>query len=167
MTSQEICPVGTYCQDGIQHPCPARHYGSSKGLSSSECSGLCKAGYYCPVASISGREHTCDITRSDRYCPEGSARPLATADGFYAVASDKQKDVEDLQALLLEPAANVAPGYVSQEVCPRGSYCLNGKTFALRCCPFVHLCVYMAALSFTFSFSRRLRLALPLLTQHS
>ena len=102
MKSQEICPVGHYCQDGLKFPCPARYYGGSRGLSSSDCSGLCQAGYYCPVGSVSRREHTCGSNRADQYCPQGSAQPSITSMGYYSVANNDMYE-EDFQVTMLGP----------------------------------------------------------------
>lgn len=44
------------------------------------------------------------------YCPDGSSRPLHTAEGYYAV----------------RPHFEAGGGYGGQELCPRGSYCLEG-----------------------------------------
>ena len=128
MASQEICPPGHYCDEGVKIPCPARYYGNGKGLSTSSCSGLCKEGYYCPVGSVSARQHSCGSNRADQYCPQGSAQPSVTAKGYYAVASDDIYE-EDFQVSLLEPAAKAIGGYTSQEICPRGSYCQRGVAY--------------------------------------
>lgn len=46
------CPIGSYCKQGVALPCPVGTYGSSPGLSSPLCSGLCPAGRYCPAGTF-------------------------------------------------------------------------------------------------------------------
>lgn len=46
------CGLGTYCVNGTVYDCPAGRYGNSLGLSSPLCSGVCRAGFYCPVGSV-------------------------------------------------------------------------------------------------------------------
>ena len=45
---QSIAPAGSFATNGILYLCPAGRFGSVPGLSSSDCSGLCHKGYYCP-----------------------------------------------------------------------------------------------------------------------
>ena len=47
------CALGHYCVNGLEYRCPAGRYGSSEGLMSPECTGLCLPGEYCPEGSIS------------------------------------------------------------------------------------------------------------------
>jgi hypothetical protein len=72
-TEQMICPIGTYCNQGIQVACPPGTYGQTIGLSSSACSGLCQIGYYCPAGSISAREKLCPLGRYGNHEGLGSA----------------------------------------------------------------------------------------------
>jgi len=44
---QEICPKGSYCDNGRKHNCPAGTYGDQTGLFYQFCSGFCPAGFYC------------------------------------------------------------------------------------------------------------------------
>jgi hypothetical protein len=60
-TSQEMCPQGSYCVNGMRVLCPAGFWGGSLGLSFKMCSGFCPAGYYCEE----GTDHP-------RECPENS-----------------------------------------------------------------------------------------------
>eukprot|EP00750_Incisomonas_marina_P004846 INCI13503.2.p1 GENE.INCI13503.2~~INCI13503.2.p1 ORF type:complete len:1461 (+),score=200.99 INCI13503.2:175-4557(+) len=52
-TGQALCEPGHYCPDslGIMLTCPPGVYGSSTGLSTSECDAECGPGQYCPEAS--------------------------------------------------------------------------------------------------------------------
>ena len=51
--------------------CPAGTFGDSVLLRTSQCSGACAAGYYCPAASTSAVAHRCGGVGA--FCPEGSA----------------------------------------------------------------------------------------------
>jgi hypothetical protein len=55
-TSQEICPKGSYCVDGVKKLCPAGFWGGSLGMSFKMCSGFCPAGTYCTEGSDHPRE---------------------------------------------------------------------------------------------------------------
>ena len=55
------CPMGAYCIDGMIHDCPAGRYGRAQRLDSSDCSGPCQKGYYCPKGSISRTQNPCPI----------------------------------------------------------------------------------------------------------
>lgn len=106
----EICPVGFYCLDGLKYSCPAGTFGAQTGLSTPNCSDLCPAGFYCPTATILPHSYPCPIEAS-HYCPVGSSHPTPVAIGYY-VRKDKDADPRG--------------GYTSQELCPPGSYCING-----------------------------------------
>lgn len=62
-TDQVLCPAGSYCTGGIRQPCPAGRYGFLTGLTSSNCSGLCAKGYYCPAGSTVATQNLCPIGR--------------------------------------------------------------------------------------------------------
>ena len=70
-TSEELCPLGHYCQYGIRKECEPGSYGGTTGLAVSTCSGLCTAGYYCHAASPSATQYDCGS--ANVYCPEGSS----------------------------------------------------------------------------------------------
>ena len=72
-TAQVICEPGTYCISGERFPCPAGVYGSVSGLSSSDCSGPCDPGYFCPEQSTSRRQRDCG--GADYFCPGGEGAP--------------------------------------------------------------------------------------------
>lgn len=86
--------AGSYCLgDGTARSCPGGTFGSSEGLSTANCSGLCLGGYYCPPGSISPTEYPCThMQPSDKhasyYCPEGSHVPIPTRLGFYVTYQD-------------------------------------------------------------------------------
>ena len=52
-----------------------------QGLITSNCTGLCKAGYICHEAATREDEHPCGGT--DRYCPTGSYVPTPVTIGYY------------------------------------------------------------------------------------
>ena len=56
---QTICPLGHYCELGKRIRCPAGKYGGATGLSTSECSGNCDAGYFCPQGSWMAHQNKC------------------------------------------------------------------------------------------------------------
>jgi hypothetical protein len=73
-SEQHKCEPGSYCIDGTRYRCPAGRYGDKHGETSNECSGLCKAGYYCPLGSSSPTQIECG-SKPNVYCPESSAIP--------------------------------------------------------------------------------------------
>ncbi|KAL4094950.1 hypothetical protein PRIC1_010600 [Phytophthora ramorum] len=84
--AQRRCEPGHYCVDGERHACPAGTFGNKAGLTTAECSGLCAAGYYCPEGSIVAQAVAC--ATSAAFCPQGSALPTATAEGYCAVSEN-------------------------------------------------------------------------------
>lgn len=77
--SQTQCPSGSYCSQGVKRACPAGRFGSAPGLSSPECSGHCKAGFFCPEGSVSATETPCGLPGT--YCPAGSGSPRTLLQG--------------------------------------------------------------------------------------
>ncbi|KAJ1412983.1 hypothetical protein B484DRAFT_173156, partial [Ochromonadaceae sp. CCMP2298] len=101
------CPAGEYMQygfEGLSLPafrcmqCGGGRYGNTSGLTSSYCSGLCTASYYCPPGSTAPTQLQCAQSilagegdsagngdgRGDGsgvFCPEGSGAPIAAAAG--------------------------------------------------------------------------------------
>jgi hypothetical protein len=78
---QVICEVGHWCEGGLKYECPKGYWGGTEGLNTSECSGLCFPGYYCPVASYSPRQIECG--NASVYCPQGSYEPTPVSIGYY------------------------------------------------------------------------------------
>mmetsp|Transcript_6735 Transcript_6735/g.11070 ORF Transcript_6735/g.11070 Transcript_6735/m.11070 type:complete len:1107 (+) Transcript_6735:128-3448(+) len=107
--SIDICPTGSYCQKGVQVPCPGGTYGDITGLSTAECSGKCPMGWYCPLGTIGSHSHPCSNSPT-LYCPEGSPSPIDTSLGYYAV----------------ESSYTTGGGYGAEIICPPGSYCIGG-----------------------------------------
>eukprot|EP01035_Chromulina_nebulosa_P019898 gene19898-25853_t len=82
--SQSLCEPGYYCpSDGIRRLCPAGRYGSSSGLSHSNCDGSCESGYYCPEGSITSIQVKCG--GFNYYCPAGSSIAYEVDIGYYSV----------------------------------------------------------------------------------
>ena len=71
-TAQQLCPspqdaasnyTAVYCSgDGYIRSCPGGSYGNSSGLTSSSCSGQCRAGFYCPPGSVNASAVPCGGT---------------------------------------------------------------------------------------------------------
>lgn len=99
------CPIGTYSTGGAGlscTTCPAGTYGATTGLQTARCSGVCKAGYYCPAGSTSEYGNTgtlrtgfvttpatntlynlSTICPVGHYCPTGSGAPVQCPAGTY------------------------------------------------------------------------------------
>jgi hypothetical protein len=108
------CEIGHYCENGIKNMCPSGFYGSSPGLNSSLCSGLCPAGFYCPQGSSAPL--FCGDT--NKYCPVGSSSPLAVPDGYFSLDLSGNTD----------PESKLTRSSI--QICPRGHHCSNGtKTY--------------------------------------
>jgi hypothetical protein len=89
-THERMCPPGSYCVLGVRRECPAGRFGAVAGLGSSDCSGACAAGYYCPSGSTSATQLPCG--GGDVFCPVGSAAPNRVFAGHYTVGSTRTDD---------------------------------------------------------------------------
>lgn len=98
------CEPGSYCNDGIRYLCPAGRYGDKEGETDSECTGPCKAGFFCPLGSFSPTQVECG-PNPNVYCPESSYLPAYVSEGYYANENDELNRK------------------TSQELCPPGWYC--------------------------------------------
>ncbi len=76
-------------------------------MNSSDCSGACAAGYFCPAQATNATARPCGHT--SLYCPAGSAQPRRATDGEYTIG------------LTSETRNSTAP-------CNSGSYCVNGTS---------------------------------------
>lgn len=57
--AQTICPLGHYCTFGKRIRCPSGKYGGVEGLNTSDCSGNCNPGYFCPQGSWLATQNEC------------------------------------------------------------------------------------------------------------
>eukprot|EP01038_Epipyxis_sp_PR26KG_P006767 gene6767-9268_t len=111
MSYEVLCSIGHYCIGGIEYPCPVGRYGNSSGLQTSECSGSCLSGEYCPAGSIIPL--VCD---EGTYCPDGSFKYYCPAGTFGAAKGLKDKHCTGL--------------------CSKGYYCPEGsKSSTTAICP--------------------------------
>ncbi len=122
------CPLGYWCLLNVfKFPCPAGRYGSEMDLFTSNCSGVCEGGYYCPEASTSKREIICP---AGHYCPQASGEPIGCPGGSF-------NDV----AGAIECVGICSAGYYCQgrsnssteTICPKGYYCPAGSSEPTIC----------------------------------
>ncbi len=111
--AQVQCEPGWYCAPGVgvRQPCPAGKYGDARGLATSDCSGDCREGFYCPTNSSHAGQFKCG--GSDVYCSAGVGAPIPVSAGYYSTGGSP----------ITRPA---------QTTCPPGSYCEGGVD---RLCP--------------------------------
>lgn len=114
-SGEVTCEKGTYCMEGVRYACNAGTYGATQGLSNADCSGLCKAGWYCPQQSIWATQRICGSPSV--YCSEGSSSPIPVSIGYFSIGG------------------NGPSSRTNQTICPPGSYCKEGKRYL---CPAGH-----------------------------
>ena len=107
---ETLCPVGYYCVGGEKFECASGYFGNSTGLTTSQCSGMCKDGYYCESGSTRDDQHECGSV--DKYCPAGSETPLVVPDGYYSGPEDASETTRS-----------------EKTICPAGYYCVGGEKF--------------------------------------
>lgn len=112
------CEEGSYCINGIKTPCPAGFYGDRSRLNTSECGGLCPAGFYCPIGTVRSTSFPCG--GSNVYCPLGSQEPIPVPVGYYGL------DINGTESL------STLATRVAIEICPLGHYCADGIKYS---CP--------------------------------
>ncbi|ETW05441.1 hypothetical protein H310_03206 [Aphanomyces invadans] len=66
-----------WCTQGLKTKCPAGTFGSTEGLTTTACSGLCPTGYYCPLGSTDYSHFPC--LDPSTYCPSGSSAPVGVS----------------------------------------------------------------------------------------
>jgi hypothetical protein len=108
-TTPTICPLGYYCINGVKTMCPGGTFGAVIGLSNASCSGVCPEGWFCPPASARAKAHFC-LNYQKIFCPVGSDRRFPTGILFFAFYYHRP----------------VGGGFGAQQLCPPGSYCLEG-----------------------------------------
>ena len=121
-SSQQICPKGYWCEDGVRHPCEAGLFGNMFGLSHKSCSGKCLKGFFCLAASPSHHQYLCG--NSTVYCPESSKLSQLVDDGYFS-ASESEAIKADLYA---GPNSTAT----TQVLCDKGFYCQYGLKYS---CP--------------------------------
>jgi hypothetical protein len=134
ITPRAPCPPGTYSTGGAGSsctPCPSGYYGAGQSTTS-QCSGVCPAGYYCPPGTTplgaSGNTPTpCPL---GYYCPAGTGTCAA---GTYFL---------DGVCLTGCPAGMYSKGgepFCSTCAAPAGQYCSGGTT-QFTACPSGYTC---------------------------
>ena len=87
-----LCPAGEYMDTRITsankptmecRQCAPGRYGSTEGLTSSFCSGICREGYYCQAGATTATQFPCGGEHV--YCPRGSGAPVPAAAGRHTV----------------------------------------------------------------------------------
>ena len=73
----------TVATSAVCRLCPPGRYGARWGLETSDCSGMCEAGYFCAAGSTSPREQPCSDPAF--HCPEGTAEKRRTVAGYVSV----------------------------------------------------------------------------------
>ena len=109
---EKICEHGSYCINGERFLCPKGRYGSTQGLSSPTCTGVCRKGFYCEKGSVAATQKACG--NSSYYCPAGSFQQTTVDEGYYTVGGHDNTT------------------RASQVISPVGHYALNG---ILHYCP--------------------------------
>ncbi|KAF8823037.1 PAN domain-containing protein, partial [Cardiosporidium cionae] len=142
--TSEPCPAGFYCLKGSRKPlpcppgtflsikggnrlemcesCPRGQYCSNAGLAFP--SGLCLAGYACPLGSQEGSP-SAFICKKGTYCPKGTVEMLICEGGSY-------QDIPGQGRCKACPAGFYCPrGAIKQTRCPRGYFCPPSTPYKL------------------------------------
>ncbi|XP_077105722.1 uncharacterized protein LOC143764221 isoform X2 [Ranitomeya variabilis] len=147
-----ICPPGTFCPNGSQHPqlCPAGTFSADYSLGSvSECkpcppglycsgsgivspTGQCPEGYYCPEGQTQPDGLPCP---SGHRCTAGSSKPLPCESGFYQ-NEEKQTTCRICEAGFFCERRELPVSDYTQFICPQGYFCPLGTQFGTQhSCP--------------------------------
>jgi hypothetical protein len=119
-TDMRPCTRGNYCQNGVQYLCPAGRFGRISQEVNSSCSGICRAGYYCPAGSYMSSQFLCDDTSV--YCPTGSYKPTPVSIGHYTVGHVGNGSLEEV--LVIDQRSLHTIERSAQTLCEPGYYCL-------------------------------------------
>lgn len=124
---QKLCPRGSYCLEGIRYDCPAGRYGILPQETNSSCTGICKAGFYCPPGSIMKTQIQC--TDPSTFCPEGSSVPTKVFKGFYSITGQITSNLTLSQnnETFLDGTILLDISLANQTSCEPGFYCIEGK----------------------------------------
>lgn len=85
---QVVCPLGSYCVNGVAAKCPVSTYGATTGLSTPLCSGRCQDGYICAIGSTSATQAPCP---AGSYSQNG-LRCSPCAPGFWCTAGSPSRE---------------------------------------------------------------------------
>ncbi len=111
--SQNPCPVGHYCQQGILMPeeCPAGTYRNATTAGNITDCTLCPAGNYCPLNASTAFKQCNNGT----FCPNGTILPRFCLAGFYCPEAQQQIPCQN---------GFYCPRATEQRIpCPKGHYC--------------------------------------------
>jgi len=131
-TQQLLCPLGSWCSDGLKHECPAGTYGDVEGQHTAACAGRCPPGRWCAKQSIT-RGASCGGNAF--FCPLAAVAPVAVSAGRYSLGGDSA--TRERQAPC-EPGTFCQGGVRRQ--CAGGSF--SSQTGATTCgvCASGHFC---------------------------
>jgi len=137
------CEPGHYCINELRTACPAGRFGATPRLTNASCTGPCRAGYYCGVASIVDTALKCGS--ESVYCPEGSSMPLTVLAGYYSVDGEgvDSPDSSDVRCAVLPcPPGWHCSGGIRQPCAPGTYNSLSGATNSSSCiaCPAGYYC---------------------------
>ncbi|OQR97987.1 hypothetical protein THRCLA_06800 [Thraustotheca clavata] len=122
-----LCPKGSYFNSTVASCvlCPAGTFGSMPGLTTCHCSGLCTAGFFCPMGSTISTQQMCG--GPNYFCPKGTSSRIVVSVGYYTVSSsDPGTGLDDSVEYGIAARAN------AQFICDPGYYCNRGIRYA---CP--------------------------------
>ena len=138
-----VCPVGSFCPEGANAPtrCPAGRYGDRPGLKDAACSGICRAGFYCPAKIPNIRPDPYPCGGDDLYCPMASGFPLRVDTGFYSIPEEATYQKHRQNQTSCEPGWYCEAGV--RKKCPAGRYGTIERLHNSNCtdeCPVGHYC---------------------------
>ncbi|RLN87726.1 hypothetical protein BBJ28_00020060, partial [Nothophytophthora sp. Chile5] len=140
-SQQFPCEKGYTCSAGVRSPCPAGSYGDQEMETRATCTGVCTAGFYCPLASRNSTALVCG--HANVFCPSGSVVPTPVWLGYYSIRSAVDGELlpsaSGFEALSVvstgEQAAMNEAIRDAQRLCEPGSFCRGGRKFP---CPAGH-----------------------------
>jgi hypothetical protein len=125
---QKECEPGYYCQSGLRRACKPGTFGSVYRASDPDCSGLCKPGYFCPIAS--SRENQMPCGAAHLICPIGSPTPTIVPAGYYS-NEDSREELRSYMKVC-DPGY-YCPGDGRRYLCPNGTYAAEPGSTTPQC----------------------------------